>query len=442
MGALSSPRRLITDLTLPVLSLFSGKSVDAILKTALGEHGDIEDLWLAFFCCSTNLTRGELSTHVRGTTWKCVRASMTVLGLLPPVVSEDGDFLVDGGYLNSIPVDVMREKMGVETVIVVDVDDDDYLAFRNLTPHDGGLGGWRLLWERVNPFTAEWLSRSWLWRPWSATPDRGPLAPTATRARPPSYASLLNALMRATSNRALASASKDHEINLYLRPPGVASGWIAPMHAARVDALVRRAHRHASGAIADWQRAAREESTVRARSAAAEEAARREARARSGGRHRLGAGAAASATFAAGAAGAATPPPETAAAEMAAEMATTTAAVAKPVVAKRPSGVSAGHAKKPSVTLPSALTGAFGAPPPPATSEQTSWSLPSSPFAPPTTPPPPPPPTTTNAEKKATTAECAKRSASTESFVTASAGGGGSTSASSFASVGGAGGGR
>ena len=281
MGALSSPRRLITDLTLPVLSLFSGKSVDAILKTALGEHGDIEDLWLAFFCCSTNLTRGELSTHVRGTTWKCVRASMTVLGLLPPVVSEDGDFLVDGGYLNSIPVDVMREKMGVETVIVVDVDDDDYLAFRNLTPHDGGLGGWRLLWERVNPFTAEWLSRSWLWRPWSATPDRGPLAPTATRARPPSYASLLNALMRATSNRALASASKDHEINLYLRPPGVASGWIAPMHAARVDALVRRAHRHASGAIADWQRAAREESTVRARSAAAE-AARREARAERG----------------------------------------------------------------------------------------------------------------------------------------------------------------
>ena len=53
--------------------------MDAILKTALGEHGDIEDLWLAFFCCSTNLTRGKLSTHVRGTTWKCVRASMTVL---------------------------------------------------------------------------------------------------------------------------------------------------------------------------------------------------------------------------------------------------------------------------------------------------------------------------------------------------------------------------
>jgi predicted acylesterase/phospholipase RssA len=36
--------------------------------------------------------------------------------------------LVDGGYLNSIPVDVMRERMGVETVVVVDVEDNDYLA--------------------------------------------------------------------------------------------------------------------------------------------------------------------------------------------------------------------------------------------------------------------------------------------------------------------------
>ena len=56
---------------------------------------------------------------------------MTVLGFLPPIVDR-GELLVDGGYLNGIPVDVMRERMGVETVIVVDVEDADYLAFRNL----------------------------------------------------------------------------------------------------------------------------------------------------------------------------------------------------------------------------------------------------------------------------------------------------------------------
>ena len=58
---------------------------------------------------------------------------------------------MDGGYLNAIPTDVMRETMGADVVIVVDVEDDDYLAFRDLTPRDGGLGGWRLLWERVDP---------------------------------------------------------------------------------------------------------------------------------------------------------------------------------------------------------------------------------------------------------------------------------------------------
>ena len=156
VGVLSSSRHLLTDLTLPVLSIFSGKGLDSILQAVLGDT-DIEDLWLCFFCCSTNLTRGWLSTHTSGTVWRYVRASMTVLGLLPPVYDR-GELLVDGGYLNSIPVDVMRERMGVETVIVVDVEDNDYLAFRNLTPHDGGLGGWRLLWERVNPF-GSWFGK-------------------------------------------------------------------------------------------------------------------------------------------------------------------------------------------------------------------------------------------------------------------------------------------
>ena len=150
VGVLSSPRHLLADLTLPILSVFSGKGLDAILRKTLGED-DVEDLWLPFFCCSTNLTRGRLSTHVAGRAWRRVRASMTTLGLLPPVVDERGELLVDGGYLNAIPADVMRETMGADVVIVVDVEDDDYLAFRDLTPRDGGLGGWRLLWERVDP---------------------------------------------------------------------------------------------------------------------------------------------------------------------------------------------------------------------------------------------------------------------------------------------------
>ena len=63
---------------------------------------------------TTNLTRGEPSVHVDGLLWKLVRASMTIVGLVPPV-TENGELLIDGGYLNNMPVDVMR-GLGVDTV--------------------------------------------------------------------------------------------------------------------------------------------------------------------------------------------------------------------------------------------------------------------------------------------------------------------------------------
>ena len=244
VGVLSSPRHLLADLTLPILSVFSGKGLDAILRKTLGED-DVEDLWLPFFCCSTNLTRGRLSTHVAGRAWRRVRASMTTLGLLPPVVDERGELLVDGGYLNAIPADVMRETMGADVVIVVDVEDDDYLAFRDLTPRDGGLGGWRLLWERVDPLAgARATARDAMRGARDAlqnacpsgfairavTPRAGRVANDAERRRRrerPSYASLLSALLHATSSRQFAQASREHAIDLYLRLPGV-SGWTAP----------------------------------------------------------------------------------------------------------------------------------------------------------------------------------------------------------------------
>jgi len=293
--AMSSPRHLLTDLTLPVLSIFSGKGVDRMLRAALGEV-EIEDLWLPFFCCSTNLSRGRLSTHVAGSVRRYVRASMTVLGLLPPVW-DDGDFLVDGGYLNSIPADVMREHMGAETVIVVDVEDGDYLAFRNLTPHDGGLGGWRLLWERLLWPFASWFTEktnaSWFTEETTSsnTPnDASNADPHRTNATArfggaPSYGTMLAALMAATSRRQLEQAGREHRINLYLRPPGV-SGWVAPLTPERVDALVRRAHRHSCAAVEEWLRAASKENTVRAREEAAAAAAAAAAGAGAGGRVR------------------------------------------------------------------------------------------------------------------------------------------------------------
>lgn len=68
----------------------------------------------SYFCNTTNLSKGESSVHEQGPLWRLVRASMTIVGMVPPVYYK-GDLLVDGGYMNNIPVDVMR-SMGVDTV--------------------------------------------------------------------------------------------------------------------------------------------------------------------------------------------------------------------------------------------------------------------------------------------------------------------------------------
>jgi lysophospholipid hydrolase len=101
-GALSgSARQLLADATLPLLSFFAGWGLEGNIRAALGDTA-IEDLWLRFFCCSTNLTRGTLAVHERGPAARYVRAAQTVLGLLPPVADAGGDLLVDGGYLNNV----------------------------------------------------------------------------------------------------------------------------------------------------------------------------------------------------------------------------------------------------------------------------------------------------------------------------------------------------
>lgn len=103
---------------LPLISLISTRKAERMLKMMFGDDR-IEDLWLSFFCVSTNLTRAELNVHREGSLRHWVSASMRIPGVVPPVV-ENGDLLVDGGVLNNLPVDVMR-SLGDGPVIAVDV---------------------------------------------------------------------------------------------------------------------------------------------------------------------------------------------------------------------------------------------------------------------------------------------------------------------------------
>ena len=75
MGSIAS---LLSDATFPLMSYFAGKKFGANIASILGEHTRIEDLYLPYYCVTTNLSQADMCVHDRGVLWKAVRASMTV----------------------------------------------------------------------------------------------------------------------------------------------------------------------------------------------------------------------------------------------------------------------------------------------------------------------------------------------------------------------------
>lgn len=112
---------ILLDITLPLVSLFSGRSLDRGLKRIFGNQ-QIQNFWLEYFCITTNLVGMRESIHFNGPAFKYIRSSMSVVGLVPPVFYK-GDLLCDGAYMNNLPIDVMA-SMGVKNIISVKVSRD------------------------------------------------------------------------------------------------------------------------------------------------------------------------------------------------------------------------------------------------------------------------------------------------------------------------------
>lgn len=99
----SSP---LDDIAFPLLAMTRGDKVRARLHEHFGDI-DVADLWLPFFCVSSNLTSGAHHLHRRGPLHRALRASISLPGVLPPVVEGDA-VLVDGAVMKNFPADVMR----------------------------------------------------------------------------------------------------------------------------------------------------------------------------------------------------------------------------------------------------------------------------------------------------------------------------------------------
>lgn len=131
------------DYTLPIMSLVRGEHLNQVLQRHLPM--DIEDLWLPFFAVSSDLSTSQVHVHDRGPLWKAIRASVSLPAILPPSI-EDGHLLVDGGVLNNLPIDVMRERMR-GAIIAVDLAVDAIQGARHATIP----GSFEYLRDRLTP---------------------------------------------------------------------------------------------------------------------------------------------------------------------------------------------------------------------------------------------------------------------------------------------------
>jgi NTE family protein len=208
---------MIRDITYPHAALQSGNNT-VRLMTALFGDARIEDLWLPYFSVSTNLTRAKEVVHETGPIWLWTRASCSVPGIVPPV-SYEGDLLVDGGVLNNLPTNLMRERCP-GLVLAVDVSAATVMAAGRDTR--AAVPGWPHLWRAIN-----------------------------RRSRPATFPNMMEILMRAaTLSTSSASERSQSEADLYLHPP---VDSFSGTRWAAIDRLVEIGYHYARERIEAWQ---------------------------------------------------------------------------------------------------------------------------------------------------------------------------------------------
>jgi predicted acylesterase/phospholipase RssA len=142
-----------------------------------------------------------------------LRATISLPGMMPPVCTDAGELLVDGGLVDDLPVDVMAPFLEGGPIIAVDLGLST--DFRVRQRFDPSLSGWRVLARRLNPFGPRF--------------DAPNLLTTLLRAK------------EVASSESLELKRSRHEIALLVRPPVHGFGGFDFRH---VDVLVERSYRY------------------------------------------------------------------------------------------------------------------------------------------------------------------------------------------------------
>jgi NTE family protein len=219
----------LSDIALPILAMTHGWQVNLRLEHHFGET-QIADLWLPFFCLSSNLTTGAYHMHRQGLLRRALRASISLPGILPPA-TEDNNVLVDGAVMKNFPADVMRASQ-LGPIVGIDV-----TSGRSITADDVArpVSIWRWV-----------LSGKWLRGP--------PIVSILMRSATVSTSRDVAAAREATDVLVLPDVTKVEIRDFSAFDPAVAEGYRATMAALlKLDRPVQILRRRTS--LADLQRA-------------------------------------------------------------------------------------------------------------------------------------------------------------------------------------------
>ena len=137
----------------PRQGFLRGYSVKKRLMRSIGKVR-FGDLVRPLRVVAANLSTLERAVFSSGEVADAVHASIAVPGICVPITLDDGETYIDGGIVDPLPVDVLRE-MGVSRIIAVDViPTPDRIrcgleAERELARHNGKQG--RKLWSKFLP---------------------------------------------------------------------------------------------------------------------------------------------------------------------------------------------------------------------------------------------------------------------------------------------------
>lgn len=193
------------DFTFPMFALLRTKRIENMAREAFGDR-TIESLWLPYIAVSANLATAELVLHERGPVWEATRASGALPGIAQPAIL-GGQALIDGGVLNNLPGDVLRDRFG-GTVVAVNVSPKEERQFA------------------ISAFPSPWAAAM---RFLGATPVEAP--------------TILDIMTRAvTLTSARRARFVEREADYYLAPPIDGFGML---EFERIDEIVEVGYRHA-----------------------------------------------------------------------------------------------------------------------------------------------------------------------------------------------------